>query len=105
MKSTIRSEEKFLPFVAVPREQTRCKLVPKVLVIFVTVLCILAMRIWTEPWSSFLLNVPNTSVSSRQHALSIEPTSTANLAGNGRTTDVLWDNYSLVIRGQRVFIQ
>jgi len=28
-----------------------------------------------------------------------------NLSGNGRTTDVLWDKYSLVIKGQRIFIQ
>ncbi|KIJ64658.1 glycoside hydrolase family 35 protein [Hydnomerulius pinastri MD-312] len=27
-----------------------------------------------------------------------------NLTGNGRTTDVMWDKYSLVIKGQRVFI-
>jgi len=27
------------------------------------------------------------------------------LTGNGRTNDVLWDNYSLIIKGQRVFIQ
>lgn len=25
--------------------------------------------------------------------------------GNGRTNDVLWDKYSLIIKGQRVFIQ
>ena len=27
------------------------------------------------------------------------------LTGNGRTNDVLWDKYSLVLKGQRIFIQ
>ncbi|KAL4081114.1 glycoside hydrolase family 35 protein [Scleroderma citrinum] len=44
------------------------------------------------------------SSASRHHAKAVEPTSTTNLASNGRTTDVLWDNYSLFIKGQRVFI-
>ncbi|KIJ17952.1 glycoside hydrolase family 35 protein [Paxillus involutus ATCC 200175] len=34
----------------------------------------------------------------------VEFTTIANLTGNGRTTDVMWDKYSLVIKGQRVFI-
>ena len=34
-----------------------------------------------------------------------KPTVTTELNGNGRTNDVLWDKYSLVLKGQRVFIQ
>ncbi|KAF9240278.1 glycoside hydrolase family 35 protein [Melanogaster broomeanus] len=34
----------------------------------------------------------------------VESTTVTSLTGNGRTTDVMWDKYSLVIKGQRVFI-
>lgn len=34
-----------------------------------------------------------------------KPTVTTDLTGNGRTMDVLWDKYSLVLKGQRIFIQ
>lgn len=34
-----------------------------------------------------------------------KPTITTHLNGNGRTSDVLWDKYSLVLKGQRIFIQ
>lgn len=35
----------------------------------------------------------------------VVPAPGMNFAGNGRTTDILWDEYSLIIKGQRVFIQ
>ncbi|KAF8551280.1 glycoside hydrolase family 35 protein [Imleria badia] len=33
-----------------------------------------------------------------------KPVVTSDLTGNGRTNDVLWDKYSLVLKGQRIFI-
>ncbi|KAH7915479.1 glycoside hydrolase family 35 protein, partial [Hygrophoropsis aurantiaca] len=43
-------------------------------------------------------------VSTKDTAIRSEASTATTLTGNGRTTDVMWDSYSLVIKGQRVFI-
>ncbi|KAH7885531.1 glycoside hydrolase family 35 protein [Phlebopus sp. FC_14] len=71
-----------------------------------SVLCILVSpnrpsSIWSSPFSDAVDVFEKPQPQTRR----VEPTAvTANLTGNGRTTDVMWDKYSLVIKGQRVFI-
>ncbi|KAI6156505.1 glycoside hydrolase family 35 protein [Pisolithus thermaeus] len=58
-------------------------------------------------WSSVLAtlaSILHVSPSRLPHVRDTQSTTTTNLTSDGRTTDVLWDKYSLVIKGQRVFI-
>ncbi|KAI6113990.1 glycoside hydrolase family 35 protein [Pisolithus sp. B1] len=58
-------------------------------------------------WSSVLAtlaSILHVSPSRLPHVRDTQSTTTTNLTSNGRTTDVLWDKYSLVTKGQRVFI-
>ncbi|KAI6030502.1 glycoside hydrolase family 35 protein [Pisolithus orientalis] len=81
---------------------------PGLLLAFVAALCVLASPVGPMgSWSSALATVASilhTSPSTLLHLRDTQSTTATNLTGNGRTTDVLWDKYSLVIKGQRVFI-
>lgn len=82
---------------------------PGLLLAFVAVLCVLASPAGPiGSWSSVLATVASilhTSPSTLPHVRGTQSTTATNLTSNGRTTDVLWDKYSLVVKGQRVFIQ
>ena len=45
------------------------------------------------------------SVFSNYGATSLEVKATASFQSNGRTNEIQWDKYSLVLRGQRIFLQ
>ncbi|KAF9220869.1 glycoside hydrolase family 35 protein [Gyrodon lividus] len=73
---------------------------PWIVVVLLSVLCVLVSPVKpSRLWSSSLS--ASTDIYGTR---AVESTTAANLTGNGRTTDVLWDKYSLVIKGQRVFI-
>jgi len=67
-----------------------------------SVLCILARMLGINP-STFSMS--HIDISRNQEPLGLPAGMDLTRSGNGRTTDVLWDKYSLIIKGQRVFIQ
>ncbi|KAI6139306.1 glycoside hydrolase family 35 protein [Pisolithus tinctorius] len=89
-------------------KSTRRRRAPGLLLAFVAALCVLASPVGPKGlWSSALATVASilhTSPSTLPHLRDTQSTTATNLTGNGRTTDVLWDKYSLVIKGQRVFL-
>lgn len=62
-------------------------------------------------FSAFFILVSSPKFSTRHLTDSVvnpsgqQTATSTELTGNGRTNDVLWDEYSLVLKGQRVFIQ
>ena len=79
---------------------------PFVLVTVFSVLCVLVSPLARTVWP-ISLAVPGSVANTFRNSETIgKPTVvTAELTGNGRTNDVLWDKYSLVLKGQRIFIQ
>jgi len=74
-------------------------------VVFLAVLCVLVAPL--KPLTIWPTSLPITGTVAcaiRQEIVE-GPTVTTDLTGNGRTNDVLWDKYSLVLKGQRIFIQ
>ena len=81
---------------------------PFVLVAVFSVLCVLVSPLARKPSTVWTISLPVAgSVANTFRNLETEgkPMVTAELTGNGRTNDVLWDKYSLVLKGQRIFIQ
>ncbi|KAF8443138.1 glycoside hydrolase family 35 protein [Boletus edulis BED1] len=58
---------------------------------------------WKRAGLPWVLGVLVFSVLCVKFLLPLSPLTT-DLTGNGRTNDVLWDKYSLILKGQRVFI-
>jgi hypothetical protein len=73
---------------------------PYTLLAMLSVLCILVSAV--RP-STFWSPLSHLHISREEEPLGV-PVGIG-LTGNGRTTDVLWDKYSLIIKGQRVFVQ
>lgn len=77
-------------------------------VTLVSLFCVLASRkIPTSAWPDALNRYSDVTarfLHKEQELPSLAAAATS-LSSNGRTDEVQWDNYSLVLRGQRVFIQ
>lgn len=106
-RSGITSPEKTPVFSSWGDEQRDRRRLSRSVVAFISILCILALPIWPIHWfAGFAAVVNKLSTSHSQVRLPVaEPLMPAGLSGNGRTTDVLWDKYSLVVKGQRIFMQ
>jgi len=71
-----------------------------ILLVTLSVLCILVSAVRPSTiWSQ----ISHLDIQREEERLDVS----ANMGfkGNGRTTDVQWDEYSLIIKGQRIFIQ
>jgi hypothetical protein len=73
-----------------------------ILLAIFSVLCILASAVSIKP-SSVWSPSSHFHISEEDEPLNVPANMDFN--GNGLTMDVLWDKYSLVIKGQRLFIQ
>lgn len=99
-----KAEDGILPLGGVTNPRRKRARLPWVLVVLFSVLCVLVSPLKSSTvWSTSLIG----SVADASGKQTVEnPTETGTgLTGNGRTNDVLWDKYSLVLKGQRVFIQ
>lgn len=76
--------------------------------VFSVILCVLVLQSPLRPctvWSTAFLPVTGSVADAFRKETVENPMVAAELTGNGRTNDVLWDKYSLVLKGQRIFIQ
>ncbi|KAH0831870.1 glycoside hydrolase family 35 protein [Lanmaoa asiatica] len=98
-----KADDGILPLGGVTNAKWKRAGLPWVLAVLFSVLCVLVSPLKPSTiWSGISLT---SSVADALRKQAIEKhTVTSNLTGNGRTNDVLWDKYSLVLKGQRIFI-
>lgn len=98
------AEDSVLPRVGATNVKRKRTGLPWVFVVlFLAVLYVLVAPL--KPSTICPTSLPISVASAIRQEIVEEPTVTTDLTGNGRTNDVLWDKYSLVLKGQRVFIQ
>ncbi|KAI9568565.1 glycoside hydrolase family 35 protein [Boletus coccyginus] len=97
------AENSILPRVGATNVKPKRTGLPWVFVVlFLAVLYVLVAPL--KPSTICPTSLPINVASAIRQEIVEEPTVTTDLTGNGRTNDVLWDKYSLVLKGQRVFI-
>lgn len=67
-----------------------------------SVLCVLVSSVRR---SNFFSSASHLDFPRAEPVVAADTLTAMGFTGNGRTNDVLWDKYSLIIKGQRVFIQ
>jgi hypothetical protein len=95
------------PVGAIDAAKRKRASLPWVLVaVFSVLLCVLLSPLKPSTvWPTASLPVTGSVANTFREEIVEKPMVTAGLIGNGRTNDVLWDKYSLVLKGQRIFIQ
>ena len=100
------AEDGLLPVSVTNAKRQRAGLLWVPVVVFLAVICVLLSPLrHSTLWATSLSPCTNSLAGASGKEAIEKPTVPAGLTGNGRTNDVLWDKYSLVVKGQRIFLQ